>query len=189
MKKQFLILFIIAFASIIAKAQATKLNSIDVSIGLGLGSPYDDVDLIATGFYVQGEYVHRFSSWVDVRPYLGLILAKSKPEDNPFRQSFNELKSNAVLLGGKSRIKAPIPWFAPYIELGVGASIGSLKTITPFTRIEKNGINLHIPFSFGVQLGAKHDIDLAFTYYFHPDAKQYSGAFAIGASIPLKKNP
>jgi hypothetical protein len=45
--------------------------------------------------------------------------------------------SNAFLFCGKTQIKEPTPWVAPYFEIGIGASIGAFETVTPFMNINK----------------------------------------------------
>ena len=181
--KKHLSLIIILFAITQVKAQLIKEKSIDASIGFGISAPYDDVDIYGSGFYLQGEYVLTLTKWIDIRPYAGLILTKA---DNN-NQNAAEYKStaNAFLIGGKTRITAPIPWVAPYVELGIGASIGSFETVTPFTNINDSGLIMHIPFSIGLELGRKHNFDIAFTYYFHNSVEQFAGAAAFGISIPL----
>lgn len=185
MKKTVTIILII-FASAQVKAQLMKENSINISIGYGLSAAYDDVDIFDSGFYVQGEYVKSISKWFDLRPYAGLILIKSNGKDLNQNPTNYESTSNAFLMGGKARITAPIPWVAPYLEAGIGASIGSFKTLTPLTDIDKSGFILHIPFSLGLELGSKHNFDIAFTYYFQPSVEQFAGAAAFGISFPLK---
>lgn len=118
----------IILASTQVKAQFIKEKSIDVSIGFGVSAPYDDDDVTGSGFYLQGEYVLTITKWIDIRSYAGLILTSAdENEQNP-----PEYKStaNAFLIGGKTRITAPIPWVAPYIEFGIGASFGSFETVT-----------------------------------------------------------
>lgn len=88
-------------------------------------------------------------------------------------------------MGTKARFRAPIRWFAPYIELGIGASIGEFETFTAFTAIKKNGIIYNIPFSLGVELGRNNGVDLGFVYYFQPTVEQFLGAFAVGITIPF----
>ena len=96
-----------------------------------------------------------------------------------------KVTTKAFLFGGKARICAPIPWVAPYFETGIGASVGSFETITPFTYIKKQGLVMHIPLSMGLAIGRKHNIDLAFTYYYTPAVEQSSGAMAFGFTFPL----
>lgn len=186
MIRKILQLTLLIFTSLQVEAQSIKEKTLDISIGLGLSSPYEeDVDVIDDGFYLQGEYVLVFSKWFDVRPYAGGIFTKSSGVDSNQNPTEYKATSNALLIGGKARVTIPIPWIAPYFELGIGASIGSFKTITPSYDIEKTGIIPHIPFSLGLELGPKHNYDLGLTYYFQPSVEHYAGAFAFGLSIPI----
>lgn len=116
-------------ASIPVNAQLINEKSIDVSIGYGLSAPYDDVDITGDGFYIQGEYVLTLAKWIDIRPYAGLILTKTSTDDNEQGAPAYKSNANAFLIGGKTRITAPIPWVAPYLEIGIGASLGHLKPL------------------------------------------------------------
>ncbi|MFA7444848.1 MAG: hypothetical protein WCY89_02795 [Flavobacteriaceae bacterium] len=177
MKK--IIAFIILIVSFQVKAQQEKF--ISASIGYGLSSPYDeDTDVSGKGIYLQGEYVMKFSKWIDVRPYAGLIFTESDPKEPDY-----EVYSKAFLIGGKLRLTIPIPLIAPYIEMGAGMSIAKFKTITVSDNIDKSGAILHLPFSLGLQLGTTHKADVAFTYYYHESAQQFAGAVAIGILFPL----
>ncbi|HQZ24418.1 MAG TPA: hypothetical protein PLD18_03890 [Flavobacterium sp.] len=170
----------------LAKAQPRTGKFIDISVGLGLTAPYDDIDITSSGFYAQGEYVIGITKWFGVRPYAGLVVTSA--DKNAYQQDQPNYKvtSKAFLFGGKARVAAPIPWVAPYFEIGIGASIGSFEAYTPYTNIKKNGIVMHIPFTIGLALGPKHNLDVAFTYYYQPSVEQFSGAAAIGFSFPLK---
>lgn len=179
-----LILVLLTFMEV--KAQFIKEKSIDVSIGIGLSTPYaEQADVTGSGFYVQGEYVLAISSWFDIRPYAGLILTKTDDNDNNPKEF--ESTTNAALVGGKARIKMPIPWVSPYVEIGIGASIGSFETVNPIDNIKKSGLISHIPFSIGLELGKKHNFDFALTYYYQNSVQQFTGAIAFGFKIPLTK--
>ena len=89
------------------------------------------------------------------------------------------------MLGGKTRIRIPIPWVAPYVEIGMGASIGKYRTQTAVDDIDKSGIIHHIPISFGVELGKNNNVDLGLAYYFQPSVEQYVGALAVGITFPM----
>jgi hypothetical protein len=171
-----------------AKAQPRKGRFLDVSVGLGLTAPDDEAEIGGSGFYAQGEYVFGFTKWVGIRPYAGIIITSPDGITQPQYQGKDyTVTTKAFLFGGKARICAPIPWVAPYFEIGVGASIGSFVTYTPFTNIKKDGILMHIPFSMGLALGPKNNIEVAFTYCYTPEAKQFSGAAAIGFTFPLNQ--
>ena len=134
------------------KAQFAKQKAIDISIGYGLSAPYDDVDVDGDGFYLQGEYVLTLNNWLDLRPYAGLILAKTYTGDDALPGPNFRSDAEAGLLGVKARVKAPIPWVSPYLEGGIGASIGTFVTFTEFTDLRESGTALsHTGFNrFGI---------------------------------------
>ena len=170
------------------KAQPVKGEFINASIGLGLSAPYDNSDNSGSGFYAQGEYVFGLSKWFGLRPYAGFVLTSPlNTEDKQPNQPEYKVTSKAFMIGGKARILAPIPYVAPYFEVGLGMSVGTFQTYTEETNIKKSGVLPHIPFSIGLALGRKHNVEVAFTYYYHPTAEQFSGAFALGYTFPIKK--
>jgi hypothetical protein len=91
-------------------------------------------------------------------------------------------------VGAKGRLALPIPWVAPFLETGIGVSIGSLRTLTPDEDRERKGLAFHIPFAIGLAIGPEHRFEIAFGYYFHPAVKQFDGAVAFGISFPLSKS-
>ena len=181
----FLVIIATIFFSNIIKAQPRKGEFVEASIGFGVSVPDEDIEIYGSGFYAQGEYVIGLTKWFGLRPYAGIIL--TSPDKNTTQPSFSEYKvtSKAFLFGGKARICAPIPWVAPYFELGIGASIGSFETYTPISNIKKDGLLVHIPVEIGLALGPKHNFEFALTYYFHPTVEQFSGAVAFGVSFPI----
>lgn len=185
LKKVFLLVFCVVLFPSITKAQPNKGEFINVAVGLGITAPNDNAAQSGTGFYAQGEYVLGLKKWFGIRPYAGVIFTSASKTDDQGKPTMYKVSSNAFMLGGKFRILAPIPYFAPYLETGVGLSIGSFETYTPKTDIKRSGFITHIPFSVGVALGKKHKIDLAFTYYFQPSVEQFSGATAIGYTFPI----
>jgi len=185
--KYTLTISLLLFSFSISNAQFIKEKSINAQIGYGLSAPYDSVDDIAdTGFFLQGELILKATSWFELRPYLGAIFTNSDGTDINDNPTNEKAETNAVLLGGKARVRAPIPWVAPYIELGIGASIGRFETLTAFDNIDRSGVIYHIPFALGLELGRNNNVDIGLTYYIQPTVKQFVGAFAIGIAIPLK---
>jgi hypothetical protein len=185
--RKILTLLILILTSNLVEAQFIKEKSINAQIGYGITFPYESVDDIADdGFFIQGEYVLKVASWAEFRPYAGFISTSSNGRDLNDNPTDEKAESKAFLLGGKARVRAPIPWVAPYIELGIGASIGKFETFTAFTDINKSGVIYHIPFAFGLELGNNNNVDLGFTYYIQPSVEQFAGAFAFGITFPLK---
>lgn len=181
----FIIVITTIFFSNITNSQPKKGEFIQASIGYGMSAPYEDYNIIGTGFYAQAEYIFAFKKWLGVRPYAGFIT--TSPNENNSEPSLSGYKvtSKAFLIGGKVRICAPIPWVAPYLEIGIGASMGSFETYTPGIYKKDKGLLMHIPYALGLALGKNHDVEIAITYYEHPSVEQFSGALAIGFSFPL----
>ncbi len=164
-----LVVLLIVMTSNLVEAQFIKEKSINAQIGYGISIPYNSVDNIADkGFYAQGELVLKVASWVAFRPYAGFIITSSNGKDLYNNPTDEKATTQAFLLGGKTRLSAPIPWVAPYVEIGIGASIGKFETFTAFDNIDKSGIIYHIPFSLGLELGSTNNVDLGLTYYFQP---------------------
>lgn len=174
------------------EAQTTG-KSIKAAIGYGASSSYytedygsqDEVDVMGGGLYFQGEYIIGLKSWFSVRPYAGAIFASVDKNQNVQNQPQYKVTTNAFLVGGKFRFCAPIPWVAPFIESGIGASVGKFETFTPNTNFNKSAVLLHIPFNFGLALGRKNSFEIGYSGYFHPAAKQSTGVFAIGYTFTL----
>lgn len=185
MKK--ILIGLVVLASNVVEAQFIKEKALNVQIGYGMSVPYYSFDdIINTGFFAQGELVMKVASWVEFRPYVGFIGTNSNGKTFQDEPTDERAESKAILLGGKTRLRAPIPWVAPYAEIGIGTSIGKFETITGFSNFDKSGIIYHIPFAFGLELGRNNNVDLGFVYYFQPSVEQYVGAFAVGVTIPLE---
>jgi hypothetical protein len=184
MIKRIILLLVLATYSS-SKAQFIKERAVNISLGLGISLPYNEEDLSGQGFYAEGEYIMTVSSWLQIRPYAGFIYTDTFTDDLSPAQSGFELSTSAFFTGGKLRVIAPIPWVSPYVEGGVGLSIGSFENRTFEYDFKKSGIFHHYPVSIGVLLGRNRDVDVAFKYLIHPSAKQVIGAAAIGISFPV----
>ena len=179
----FLLLILTSYAS---QAQFIKEKAINAQVGYAICFPYNSISEVASGgFFVQGELVLKAASWVDFRPYAGFAYTNSNGRDINNNPTYERAETTSFMLGGKARLRAPIPYVAPYIELGLGASFGKFDTFTYFDVIEKKGVLYHVPFSLGLELGKNHNVDLGVTYFFHPDAQQFTGALAVGLTFPL----
>lgn len=182
-----LTLLIIVLASNFVNAQFIKERSINAQFGLGMSEPNRSTDQVDDdGLFVQCEIVLKAASWIGFRPYAGFIWTSSDGTDLNDNPTDEKGTSKALLLGGKARVRAPIPWVAPYVEIGIGTSTGRFVTSTPFDNIDKSGVIYHIPFSIGFELGKNHSVDLGMIYYIQPTVEQHAGAVAIGLTIPLK---
>ena len=184
--KNTLLLLLFCGTATLTHAQFIKEKSVAVQVGYGMSVPENSVDsVVDSGFYAQGELILQAASWVSFRPYVGFIITNSDGKDIDGDPTDEVGETKAALLGGKVRLLAPIPWIAPYIELGIGTSIGTFKTLTAEDNFDKSGFIYHIPFSLGLELGKDHNVDLGLTYYFQPSVQQYAGALDVGIEFPL----
>ncbi|MEM6515826.1 MAG: hypothetical protein AAF688_06550 [Bacteroidota bacterium] len=168
--------------------QPEKGQFISANIGFAVNIPYEEYDETeGIGFYLHGEYAYNLTNWFGIRPYAGLIFVNSENEERFPGEPEYFVRSNGFNFGLKARIYAPIPWIAPFLESGVGASIGTFETFTPNTNLSANGISLHIPFTIGLAIGRDHGTELAFSYYFNGEARQIFGGFGFGLTFPLSK--
>jgi len=182
-----LILIFTLFFSNQADAQ-TEGRFIKASIGFGSStSDYEEENpevIDGFGFYTQGEYIIGLTRWFSVRPYAGAIFTSTDDDKIKNPQGY-KVETNAFLLGTKVRLCAPIPWVAPFIETGIGASIGSFKTYTNYVNEKKSGVFAHIPIGLGLALGRKNNIEIGVSFYSNLSTKQSFGGFAAGYSFPL----
>ena len=182
-----LILIFTLFFSNQADAQ-TEGRFIKASIGFGSStSDYEEKNpevIDGFGFYTQGEYIIGLTRWFSVRPYAGAIFTSTDDDKVKNPQGY-KVETNAFLLGTKVRLCAPIPWVAPFIETGIGASIGSFKTYTNYVNEKKSGVFAHIPIGLGLALGRKNNIEIGVSFYSNLSTKQSFGGFAAGYSFPL----
>lgn len=177
---------LLILTSNLIEAQFIKEKSINLQIGYGVSSPYNGADeVVDGGFFTQGELVLKAASWVEFRPYIGFISTRSNGKDLNNNPTNEKAELKAFLVGAKTRLRAPIPWIAPYVEIGIGSSVGKFVTITAIDNIDKSGITYHIPVSLGLELGKNNNVDLGLSYYFQPEVQQFAGAFAFGITIPL----
>ncbi len=173
------------------KAQSQVEKFLNISIGYGLteglygSEDTDEAPVIGTGFFAQGEYIFKYCNWFELRPYAGFLNAKANDDKDLYYDYGYKAHATALLLGGKFRITAPIPYIAPYFETGIGASIGSFETKTRYWDIDTHGVFGHIPLNFGVKIGHDHEYEIAFIYYIQPKIEQISGAMAFGITIPI----
>ncbi len=185
LSKLFLV-FLLLFSMKLTFAQPRVGDFVNFSAGLGLTTANESNYYGGTGYYAQVEYVTCEKKWFGVRPYVGFVSTTGDDRDLKNRYTPYYAATSAVFFGGKVRVCAPIPYVAPFIECGLGFSIGNYQTYTPNRNIKMNGIDTHIPFSIGLSFGRKTTTDVMFSYYFNQKSHQVAGGAAIGFLIPIK---
>ncbi|CEN37865.1 conserved exported hypothetical protein [Capnocytophaga cynodegmi] len=186
MKNYLLLSVLFLMISNAINAQFVKQISITPKIGYGMSYPQKSTNkIISQGFITEGELILKITSWVDIKPYIGAVFTDSRWKDI-YNKAINEkVSTNALLLGAKARLRIPIPWVSPFIEIGIGTSVGKFETITHYENISKKGIIQHFPFALGLELGKNNKVDLVFSYYSQWSVSQTTGGFMAGINIPL----
>lgn len=156
-------------------------------IGYGLSSSSDRADhSMGQGALVGAEFVHAPNAWVGVRPYATVVATWHDRDDARCAENVDwdcDVSSHALLVGGKGRFVLPIPFIAPFIELGLGLTLGSLTTRTYREDRQVNGALIHIPVGLGLAFGEQHEFEVGLAYYFQPAARQVNGGFTLGMAF------
>lgn len=156
-------------------------HRVEILGGLGIslpgGSAYKGR---GQGGFAQAEYVFRPYSAVSPRLYAGALV--TFPErDSCGTPSLCDVEAQIAFLGAKLRLMAPIPYVGPYLELGLGMSVGNVRTLDgPMLDETSRGVTFHVPLAIGVAIGRHHEYDFAFSYLFHLDIQHVGGAVAFG---------
>jgi hypothetical protein len=165
-------------------AKPSTPRSLLVSIGLGESAEADGGYGHGSGFYAAGDYVMPAESWLSLRAYAGLILT------SPDTTSCNGVSpcdtSAKIVFGGvKARVMAPIPYVAPFLELGLGLAGGAINRQDSTGDSGTVNFTFQLPLGGGLALGKNNDVDLMLLYLLEPLIGHLDGAFAIGVAITL----
>jgi hypothetical protein len=132
---------------------------------------------------VAGEYWAEPYSWLQLRGYLG-YLGTSTDQEHCQLVGGCDVSEDIGFVGGKLRLLAPIPFVAPFIELGLGLSFGTIHATDVGVDRTTNGATYDLPFGFGLSLGPKQNVDVGISYLFHLDARAFGGTLSIGLTLP-----
>jgi hypothetical protein len=123
--------------SFISKAQPRVGKSINASIGFASSSSYyiedygsqDQLDVMGSGLYVQAEYAWGITSWFGIKPYAATISTKIDGEQFYLDQPRYKVTTRALLVGGKARICAPIPWLRLLLKAALALHLENFKLL------------------------------------------------------------
>lgn len=179
-------------ASDVAEAQE-RGHALEPSIAVAGTLPTsDDVEseISGDGWLARLEYSLGATSYLAWKPYAGLLMTWNSDDredaDPRCKRAVVECEATtqAVLLGSKVRLALPIPWFAPFAEIGLGFSLGYSRTETLQGRRHVNAA-VNFPFALGVALGPAHSVELSLPIYQLGGAKQLAIGFSLGFRIPI----
>ena len=175
----------------IPRAALAVDKDVHIVVGIGYSSVLQkDATGKGQGGFGQGELVFKLSSWFTPRAYAGLILTwpdgQSCGADVTTPDAPCDVSSKLGFVGAKARMMAPIPYVAPFIEIGLGGAVGSQSTRngTAFSK-HATGVMFHVPLTLGLALGEAHQYEIALSYLYYPSQKHLDGALGIGIGFPL----
>ena len=106
----------------------TTHRALGFSLGLGIVIPSSsDASGYGEGVHAAAEHIVWPTSWFSPSLCAGIEVAT--PRSNcGVGVTPCDVSAEFGFVGVKGRLLAPIPWVAPYLELGVGAAIGHFST-------------------------------------------------------------
>ncbi len=137
----------------------------------------------AGGIYLAGEYWAQPYSWLNLRGYVGFMSTSTQQKYCQLAGGCN-VSEDIGFLGGKLRLVVPIPYVAPFLEVGLGVTFGTMHATDVGVDQTTNGIISDVPFGFGLSCGPKHEVDVGFFFLPHPGTGAFAGAIDVGVSIP-----
>jgi hypothetical protein len=171
---------VIAAATLLAASQASAQpmqgdDLLEIVGGFGLTQPRDVTsDSSGMGVYLAAEYAWAPVSFIGLRSSGGVLVTGD-----------GQVSSELVLFGARARLALPIPWVAPYFELGVGFSLGSVRTRTTYEDEDVSGAFFHWPVELGLALGPDHQFAVAIMVFHHPELRQRHTAIVAGFTLQL----
>ena len=143
-------------------------------------------DITGSGLLVQAEWIYRMYAWFSPRVYGGLSLVSPDPSSCEIPYDPCDTSATVVFVGTKFRLMAPIPYVAPFLELGLGLSVGKIETqIGTFLQDGQSGFMYHVPWTLGLALGKDHDVEIGLSFLNHPTAGHALGGITIGLEFAL----
>jgi hypothetical protein len=154
-----------------------------LSIGPAFAFPDDSNqnDGYGLGVYAGFEYALLPTRWFSPRAFAGLLLASADENSCNGGALPCHVSAQIGVLGIKARFTIPIPYVAPFIEAGVGMSVGAMSTQTVDIDKRLSGVAYNIPLSIGLSfgIGQRRFMELAFAFLDHPELSQIDGAFTV----------
>lgn len=154
----------------------------------GLGGSFtlvDDANGTGSGGYVAVEVLSPTYEWVTGSLYGGLFLTWPEGDCGPGVVPC-DLSASIFFLGVKGRVVAPISWVAPFLELGVGISIGRTTTRNgAVVEAEAKGFIPHWLWGLGLAIGPNNEFSLSLQFLEHTRGQQSCALLGAGFAFPL----
>jgi len=177
---------ILATAALYSRsARAEGGTFLEVTGGIGLSSPDTMIPGGGQGVYARADLLPWRDSWFTPKAYSGFLITVPSG-DCGVGVSPCDVSAQILFLGGAARLMLPIPYVGPFVEVGLGLSIGRMSTRSGAdVNLQWSGVTYHVPFALGLAFGKQHEYELSFQYMDHPDQHQVTGGIAVGFGFQL----
>jgi hypothetical protein len=135
------------------------------------------------GFLAEADYVIEMTAWVLPKLYAGILV--TFPDSCEGGGTPCEVTARMAFGGAKVRLIAPIPYVAPFVDLGLGLGVGVLTTRLPDADYGQSFLAYHFSIFGGLAFGKDQNVDLAVGFLAQPSTPQSAVAFELGLSFPL----
>ena len=161
-----------------------------LGFGLSMGGEVrdeNDEDPYGRGLYLEVDRVWRSNRAIQPTAYAGAVFTAPFSGSCTHPDDSCNVSASTLFGGGKVRLMLPIPFVGPFLEAGVGMSVGRITTMTGRSDDRQDsGLMLHVPVALGLAMGPDHAYTLVFSYLAYPGKSHVDGAMAVGFDIPLR---
>jgi hypothetical protein len=157
--------------------------------GLGISFPQSHRDGHGLGGSLVYEQLLVGPRWASVRAYGGAFFSRSDQASCVGNLQVCDVSSQIGVGGAKVRFLVPIPYVAPFIEVGAGLSAGSITTRIPaygsLPEINEGefGLLFHIPAGLGLAFGRRHQHKISLDYFSYPGQDHVTGTVSLGIGL------
>jgi hypothetical protein len=169
-------------------AEPAHRSAVKVSLGYGRSSGgAGGIDGKGEGGLFAAEYVWRLTSWFTPRAYVGALYTSAREDSCSIAILPCEVTSHIGFAGVKARVLGPISsWIGPFVELGGGASAGTMKTlIGKVATVDRTGLFYHVAWGVGVAVGERYQYEFMLSSLEHPAQKQTDGGLVVSFQFEL----
>jgi hypothetical protein len=170
------------------EAQLEHRAALKISLGYARSSGgARGIDGQGEGGLLAVEYVWKLTTWFTPRAYAGALYTNAREDSCTIALRPCEVTSRIGYVVLKPRALLPMTsWVGPFVELGGGASVGSMKTlIGTAATVDQTGLFYHVAWGVGLAVGERRQYELLLSALEHPAQKQRDGGFAVSFQFEL----
>lgn len=162
-------------------------DRLDLGVGVGIAFADDDREAEESGggagLWLGGAYRRPLASWFMPSVYAETVATFADTRGCEGCRA----EARALFVGAQARFIAPIPYFSPFFEIGLGVAAGRFRTFTPEINRKLAGVAFHIPLTLGAVFGKERPFTVGLRYLVVPRAEQVAGGAGLTLSLPIER--